>query len=69
MNHYKPTVKAELWESAKAKALKRFPHLAQLDKPELIRDFALNASRLVAGYSGLELDALCKLSVGGEIIP
>lgn len=63
-----PTVKTSVWESAKAKALKRHPHLAWLDTPERVRDLALNASRLVSGYTPLELDALCKVSVGAKIV-
>lgn len=63
-----PTVKASVWENAKAKAIKCHPHLAWLDTPEHHKDFALNASRLVSGYTMLELDALCKVSVGAKIV-
>lgn len=58
------SVSLSAWDSARAKAVARFPHLARLDDKNL----ACNACRLcIPGLNGLDLLTLAKVAEGATI--
>lgn len=64
---FKVPVKRALWESARDKALKRFPWLRGILVEGREYIFARNARNLIGGYTFAELDALCKIAEGQPI--